>query len=173
MAALCSFRLLFRRRFSLTLFYPETVLAFEQSSLCLDGGAFPCRLNSPKPGLPWGARSNFRLAYFGRGSGAGWLCRHKFVAWIRAFSSNAEIRTLAAVILLTITFHGVVPIQQGLEWYYGKGYDDQLNYVLLAEFLKEEPYSTSPQDIGLRPWLVRPIGFRISENSLERVRDRE
>jgi len=56
--------------------------------------------------------------------------------------------------------------QQGLEWYYGKGYDDQLNYVLLAEFLKEEPYSTSPQDIGLRPWLVRPVGFRISEEQL-------
>jgi len=42
-----------------------------------------------------------------------WLCRHKFVAWIRTFSSNAEIRTLAAVILLTITFHGVVPIPAG------------------------------------------------------------
>src|SRR5580704_8393759 len=50
-----------------------------------------------------------------------WLCRHKFVAWLRTCSSNGEIRTLAAVILLTITFHGVVPIRQGLGWYYGKG----------------------------------------------------
>ena len=70
------------------------------------------------------------------------------------------------VILLTITFHGIVPIRQGLEWYYGKGHFDQLNYVLLAEFLKEEPYSTSEQDIGLRPWLVRPVGFQDTAEQL-------
>jgi hypothetical protein len=50
-----------------------------------------------------------------------WLCRHEFLSRIRIFYLNAEIRTLAAVILLTITFHGIVPIRQGLEWYYGKG----------------------------------------------------
>ena len=96
-----------------------------------------------------------------------WLCRRKFGAWIHAFYSNADIRTLAVVILLTITFHGIVPIRQGLEWYYGTGHFDQLNYALLAEFLKEEPYSTSGQDIGLRPWLVRRSGFKPVQNSLE------
>jgi hypothetical protein len=89
-----------------------------------------------------------------------WLGRRKFFARIRACCSDAEIRTLAVVILLTITFHGVVPIQQGLDRYYGKGHFDQINYVLLAEFLKEEPYGTSEQEIGLRPWLVGPVGFR-------------
>jgi hypothetical protein len=84
-----------------------------------------------------------------------WLCRHNFVAWIRTYSSNAELRTLATVALLTMTLHGIAPIQQGLERYYGKGYPDQLNYVQLAEFLKEVPYGTGAQDIGLRPWLVR------------------
>src|ERR1700726_178919 len=44
-----------------------------------------------------------------------WLWRHKFVARIRTFYSNAEIRTLAIVILLTVTLHSVAPIQQGLE----------------------------------------------------------
>ena len=95
-----------------------------------------------------------------------WLCRRKFGAWIHGFYSNADIRTLAVVILLTITFHGVVPIRQGLEWYYGTGHFDQLNYALLAEFLKEEPYSTSGQDIGLRPWLVRTVGFQASAEQL-------
>ena len=95
-----------------------------------------------------------------------WLCRRKFGAWIHGFYSNADIRTLAMVILLTITFHGVVPIRQGLEWYYGTGHFDQLNYALLAEFLKEEPYSTSGQDIGLRPWLVRTVGFQASAEQL-------
>ncbi len=87
-----------------------------------------------------------------------WLCRHKFDAWRRAFSASGEVRTVAAVILLTITFHGIVPIRQGLGWYYGKGHFDQINYVLLAEFLKEEPYGTSEQAIGFRPWLVGPVG---------------
>jgi hypothetical protein len=95
----------------------------------------------------------------------GWCC-HKLVTWTRTFYANAEIRTLAVIILLTITFHGIVPIRQGLEWYYGKGYDDQINYVLLAEFLKEEPYNTSEQEIGLRPWLVRPVGFRDTAEQL-------
>ena len=95
-----------------------------------------------------------------------WLCRRKFGDWIHGFYSNADIRTLAVVILLTITFHGIVPIRQGLEWYYGTGHSDQLNYALLAEFLKEEPYSTSGQDIGLRPWLVRTVGFQASAEQL-------
>jgi hypothetical protein len=89
-----------------------------------------------------------------------WWCRHRWAAWRRTCCSNPEIRTLAVVILLTITFHGIAPIRQGLEWYYGKGHFDQINYVLLAEFLREEPYSTSEQEIGLRPWLVRPVGFQ-------------
>jgi hypothetical protein len=88
-------------------------------------------------------------------------CRHQFVAWGRTLSSNHEIRTVAVIVFLTVTFHGIVPIQQGLRWYYGKGYPDYSNYVHLAEFLKEEPYGTSAQDIGLRPWLIKPaIGLK-------------
>jgi hypothetical protein len=85
-----------------------------------------------------------------------WLCRHHFNAWKRAVCSNADLRVLALLVFLTIGFHGIVPIQQGLEWYSGKGYPDYYNYVLLAEFLKEEPYRTSEPEIGLRPWLIRP-----------------
>jgi hypothetical protein len=96
-----------------------------------------------------------------------WWHRQKLAAWIRAFYSNADIRTLAVVILLTITFHGIVPIRQGLEWYYGKGNDLQLNDVLLAEFLKEEPFSTNPQETGLRPWLTKPVGFEHVTEQLE------
>jgi hypothetical protein len=88
-----------------------------------------------------------------------WWCRRKFVVWGRAFCSNGDVRALAVVILLTVTFHGIVPVRQGLGWYYGKGHFDQINYVLLAEFLKEEPYSTSQEEIGLRPWLVGTVGF--------------
>jgi hypothetical protein len=96
-----------------------------------------------------------------------WLARDDYLHRIQTLYANGEDRTLGVVILLTITFHGLVPIQQGLEWYYGKGYNDQLNYGLLAEFLKEEPYSTSKQDIGLRPWLVRPVGFTFETEQLK------
>jgi hypothetical protein len=83
-----------------------------------------------------------------------WLCRHKLVAWSRALYSNRDIRMLGAVIVATVTLHGVAPVRQGLELYYGKGYPDYLNYVQIAEFLKEEPYGTGLQEIGLRPWMV-------------------
>src|SRR5260370_39662601 len=66
-----SFRLLFSRRSFLALPYPQRILAFEQSAFLFEGRAFPCRLDTPKPGLSWSSRSDIRLASFGRGSGAG------------------------------------------------------------------------------------------------------
>ena len=95
-----------------------------------------------------------------------WLCRHKLLAWVGTFYSSAEIRALTVVALLTIIFHGFVPIWQGLQWYYGKAYPDHLNYVQQAEFLKEEPYSTSAQDVGLRPWLVSNVGFHLNAEQI-------
>jgi hypothetical protein len=94
------------------------------------------------------------------------IFRQRVIAWTRAFSSKCEIRTLVVITLLTMTFHGIVPISQGLEWYYGKGHFDQINYVLLAEFLKEERYSMSEPDFGLRPWLVRPVGYQITAEQI-------
>ena len=69
LAALCSFRLLCRRRAILALLYPERVLALEQGVLLFDWRPFPGRLNPPKPGLLGGARSDLRVASFERGSG--------------------------------------------------------------------------------------------------------
>src|SRR5271165_4046668 len=71
LAALCSFRLLCRRRAILALLYPERVFDFEQDALLIDGRPFPCRLDTPEPGLPRGARPNLRVASFARGSGTG------------------------------------------------------------------------------------------------------
>jgi hypothetical protein len=88
-----------------------------------------------------------------------WFCRRQLLAFIRTFYARAEIRTLAMIILLTITFHGIVPTQQGLKWYYGKAFPDHIYYVELAEFLKEEPYGMSEQDVGLRPWLAKTATF--------------
>jgi hypothetical protein len=97
-----------------------------------------------------------------------WLSRRRLIAWKRALCSNAEIWTLAVLTSVTIIFHGIVPIRQGLEWYSGKGYPDYYNYISLAEFLKEEPYSTNEKAIDLRPWLIKPVtvlkGVRLGQS---------
>ncbi len=80
--------------------------------------------------------------------------------WLRTLWSNADIRTLGIVMFLTVTFHSVVPVQQGIDSYYGKAAIDQINYVFLAEFLKEEPYKTDFPDVGLRPWLLMGLNFK-------------
>jgi hypothetical protein len=71
LAALGSFRLLFRRRTRLALLSPEGVLPSEQGSFLFDWWAFPCRLSCTKPGLSWGAGSDIRVAPSGRGFCAG------------------------------------------------------------------------------------------------------
>ncbi len=48
----------------------------------------------------------------------------------------------------------------GPENYYGNAHTDQVNYVLIAEFLVEKPYSTSVADVGFQPWLARPISLK-------------
>jgi hypothetical protein len=90
------------------------------------------------------------------------LSRHsrRLGDWLRTVRSNADVRALGVVILLTVTFHSVVPVQQGIDSFNEKAGIDQINYVFLAEFLKEEPYKTNFQDIGLRPWLLMGVNFK-------------
>jgi hypothetical protein len=88
-----------------------------------------------------------------------WRSRRKLTHRITAFLTNADTRMLSAVVLSTLIFHAVVPARQGLQWYYGKGHFDQLNYVLLAEFLRDQPYNTDTKTMGLNPWMVGPVGF--------------
>ena len=90
------------------------------------------------------------------------LCRHsrRLGDWLRTVRSNADICALGVVVLLTVTFHSVAPAQQGIDSFYGKAGIDQINYVFLAEFLKQEPYRADFQDIGLRPWLLMGSSFK-------------
>jgi hypothetical protein len=44
---------------------------------------------------------------------------------------------------------------------------------VVAEFLKDEPYNTGQQDIGLRPWLLRIVGFQDTAKQLETKTDPE
>ena len=89
-----------------------------------------------------------------------YLKRRDWIGWIRTLRTNADVQILCIVAVLTVAFHSVVPVQQGIDSYYGKAHPDQLNYVFLAEFLKEKPYGTDIRDIGHEPWLLMPVRLK-------------
>ena len=60
-------------------------------------------------GCPFGSPPGFFWARLWQA----WFSRHKLLARIWTFYADRDIRALVAVVLLTITFHSVVPIQQG------------------------------------------------------------
>lgn len=78
----------------------------------------------------------------------------------RTVRSDPDIRTLGVIVLITATFHSVAPIRQGIDSYYGKAGTDQINYVFLAEFLKQVPYKTDFQEVGLKPWLLTGLNIK-------------
>jgi hypothetical protein len=89
-----------------------------------------------------------------------YLGRREWTGWIRTLRRDTDIQVLGIVAMLTVTFHSVVPVQQGIDSYYGTAHPDQLNYVFLAEFLKEKPYSTDLRDVGHQPWLMMPVRLK-------------
>jgi len=78
-------------------------------------------------------------------------CRREFRSWLRTFRANTDIKALAIIALLTAIIHSVVPIQQGLDRYYGKAGLDFYPYTLLAQYLMDESYNTETSQFGLRP----------------------
>jgi hypothetical protein len=138
---------------------PAEMSVFSKAVLILAGGVFLLVLlaqNMVYLGVPVQISAWLILAL-----GILQLCldRRRLFQGLRALYRDPDMRTLLMVVLATVIFHGIVPVRQGLEWYYGKGHYDQISYVLLAEFLKDEPYRTSENDIGLRPWVLKPVGF--------------
>jgi hypothetical protein len=77
--------------------------------------------------------------------------RRELRGWLRNLRTNADIKALGVVALLTAAFHGVVPVQQGLDAYYGKAGLDCYPYTNLAQYLRDESYNTDATQFGLRP----------------------
>jgi hypothetical protein len=89
-----------------------------------------------------------------------WRRRRRLWNWLLIVRSNADLGALAVLLILTVIFHSVAPVRQGLDSFYGKAGLDQMNYVFLAEFLKEKRYTTDFQEIGLKPWLLMGLNFK-------------
>ena len=71
-----------------------------------------------------------------------------------------EIAAAGLLFVIVFGFQSAPLFHLGPENYYGSAHTDQVNYVLLSEFLTEKPYSTSDRDIGLQPWLVKALALK-------------
>ncbi|HTD17716.1 MAG TPA: hypothetical protein VK673_21200, partial [Chthoniobacterales bacterium] len=78
-------------------------------------------------------------------------CRRELRGWLRILRASTDIKALAIIALLTAIIHSVVPIQQGLDRYYGKAGLDFYPYTLLAQYLMDESYNTDTNQFRLRP----------------------
>jgi hypothetical protein len=76
-------------------------------------------------------------------------------------SGRASLRSVPRrVVLLSIVAflgQGVGVIAKGIQHYRGCLESDQFNYVVVAQFLMDEPYSTEWENLGDRPWMVVPL----------------
>lgn len=98
------------------------------------------------------------------------------VAWLILCASRtgrASLRTIPIRgVLLSLGVYlsqGAGVIAQGVEGYRGTLQSDQYSYVVLAQFLMDEPFSTEWETMGERPWLVMPValkGDRIGQSIL-------
>ena len=59
----------------------------------------------------------------------------------------------AGIVLVVFGFQASGVIFAGRGDYYGYARQDQVNYIQLAQFLIEKPFSTEIKDVGLHPWL--------------------
>jgi hypothetical protein len=73
----------------------------------------------------------------------------------------------ASVVFFVFGFQVCGVVYHGPHDYYGYASQDQVNYVQIAEFLIEKPYTTERSEVGLHPWLVKGIdskGGRIGQS---------
>jgi len=93
-----------------------------------------------------------------------WFWAATGVVWTAVLMSRSGRRSLLTVpwLLLALTFavyvgQGAGVLVRGIEGYRGNLKSDQYHYVVLAQFLMDEPFSVEGPDIGDRPWFVLPL----------------
>ena len=68
-----------------------------------------------------------------------------------------EAGAVGVVVGIVMLIHLALPVWQGPARFFGSGRYDQANYVVTAQFLVDESFSTDGRSIGLRPWLTQPL----------------
>ncbi|QJX00565.1 hypothetical protein [Frigoriglobus tundricola] len=95
------------------------------------------------------------VTWFWGATGAAWA------ALLVSRNGRRSLRTvpwrLLALTLAVYTGQGAGVLVRGIEGYRGNLKSDQYHYVVLAQFLMEEPFSIECSDLGDRPWLIMPL----------------
>jgi hypothetical protein len=66
----------------------------------------------------------------------------------------------ALVVIVVFGCQAAALFHSGPANYYGKAHNDQVNYVLTAQFLADERFSTSPTQANEVPWLVIGVAWK-------------
>lgn len=87
--------------------------------------------------------------------------------WIAAASFGKIARSLRAFPRLAFAgalgvylLHGAGLLWAGVDDYYGRAWSDESNYTAIAQFVSDEPFRSSINSVGQRPYLVRPITLK-------------
>jgi hypothetical protein len=98
---------------------------------------------------------------------AQWVWAAVAALWVPFVATASGRASLRAVPRRTLALSaGVYLVQSagvlayGVEQFRGNLVTDQLQYVMLARFLTDEPFSTGWADIGGRAWLVLPVALK-------------
>jgi hypothetical protein len=67
---------------------------------------------------------------------------------------------MAVAVLAVYLVQGLGLLSAGARDYVGRGWTDQWNYTAISQFLMDEPFSTSWNDLGNRPYLACGIHFK-------------
>jgi hypothetical protein len=91
-------------------------------------------------------------------AGAGWagMVRARQLSATLATAPKALFGTALAVYLL----QGLGLLIVGAKYYVGRAWGDQYNYTVLAQFLVDQRFSTSMQEVGNRPYLANAIDLK-------------
>ena len=86
-------------------------------------------------------------------------------SWLRRTSPRETwLAKEAAILLGAGAMAGLIQatafVGIGSDRFIGAGQIDQLNYVTTSQFLVERPFSTEWTDMGLHPWLYRPVELK-------------
>lgn len=85
-------------------------------------------------------------------------------AVVRTLRSDRQVRSdagwCAALFVATLAIQSTSLITLGPSRYHGAGHYDQATYVVTAEFLVSEPYETTREEVGYRPWLLRALEMK-------------
>ncbi len=84
------------------------------------------------------------------------ICCGKF----RPVPGASRFRRWVAVGLVAFAFQSSGLFLKGPAEYFGYAHQDQVNSVQLSQFLVEMPFSTGLGNVGLHPWLVKPIDLK-------------